>query len=99
MKTKQRRKFGADFKARVVLEAIKGQRTVQEIASHYGVHPKWDWKRSMQSHGYRCRHRVTGFIPIDYEDCRSCGRTRFGAPTSVRHDGATGINRSSLLVF
>jgi transposase-like protein len=47
MKTKQRRKFGADFKARVVLEAIKGQRTVQEIASHYGVHPNQvtTWKR------------------------------------------------------
>ena len=47
MKTKQRRKFGADFKARVALEAIKGQRTVQEIASHYGVHPNQvtTWKR------------------------------------------------------
>jgi transposase-like protein len=47
MKTKQRRKFGADFKARVALEAIKGQRAVQEIASHYGVHPNQvtTWKR------------------------------------------------------
>jgi transposase-like protein len=47
MNTKQRRKFGADFKARVALEAIKGQRTVQEIASHYGVHPNQvtTWKR------------------------------------------------------
>ena len=47
MKTKQRRKFGADFKARVALEAIKGQRTVQEIGSHYGVHPNQvtTWKR------------------------------------------------------
>ena len=47
MKTKQRRTYGADFKARVALEAIKGQRTVQEIASHYGVHPNQvtTWKR------------------------------------------------------
>ncbi|MFH1573980.1 MAG: transposase, partial [Acidobacteriota bacterium] len=47
MKTKQRRKFSADFKARVALEGIKGQRTVQEIASHYGVHPNQvtTWKR------------------------------------------------------
>ena len=47
MKTRHRRNFGADFKARVALEAIKGQRTVQEIASHYGVHPNQVtiWKR------------------------------------------------------
>ena len=47
MKTKHRRNFSADFKARVALEAIKGQRTVQEIASHYGVHPNQvtTWKR------------------------------------------------------
>jgi putative transposase len=45
MKSKQRRSFSAEMKARIALEAIKGQKTVQEIASHYGVHPnqvsKW----------------------------------------------------------
>jgi transposase-like protein len=35
----QRRQYSADWKAKVALEAIKGQRTVQEIASHYEVHP------------------------------------------------------------
>jgi transposase-like protein len=47
MKERQRRNFSGDFKARVALEAIKGQRTVQEIASHYGVHPNQisKWKR------------------------------------------------------
>lgn len=38
MKTRQRRSFSAEMKARIVLEAIKGQRTIQKIASHYGVH-------------------------------------------------------------
>jgi transposase-like protein len=35
------------MKARMALEAIKGQRTIQEIASHYGVHPNQvtTWKR------------------------------------------------------
>ena len=44
---KKRRQFNAGFKARVALEAIKGQRTVQEIASTYGVHPNQvgQWKR------------------------------------------------------
>ena len=47
MKTKQRRSFSAEMKARMTLEAIKGQRTIQEIASHYGVHPNQvtTWKR------------------------------------------------------
>src|SRR3989442_14425926 len=47
MKTRQRRSFSADMKARIALEAIKGQKTIQEIASHYGVHPNQvtNWKR------------------------------------------------------
>lgn len=47
MKTRQRRSFSAEMKGRIALEAIKGQRTVQEIASHYGVHPNQvtTWKR------------------------------------------------------
>lgn len=32
------RKFEAAFKARVALEAIKGQRTTAEISSAFGVH-------------------------------------------------------------
>jgi transposase-like protein len=44
---KQRRQFSAGFKAKVALEAIKGQRTVQEIASTFEVHPNQvtQWKR------------------------------------------------------
>jgi transposase-like protein len=35
------------MKARIALEALKEQKTVQEIASHYGVHPSQvtNWKR------------------------------------------------------
>lgn len=36
---RHRRQFSADWKAKVALEAIKGQRTIQEIASHYEIHP------------------------------------------------------------
>ncbi len=44
---KRRRAFSADLKARVALEAIKGQQTIQEIASHYEIHPNQvtQWKR------------------------------------------------------
>ena len=47
MTTKKRRSFSAEMKARIALEAIKGQKTVQEIGSHYGVHPNQvtNWKR------------------------------------------------------
>ena len=47
MKSRQRRNFSADMKSRIALEAIKGQKTIQEIASHYGVHPNQvtNWKR------------------------------------------------------
>jgi len=33
-----RKKFEAGFKARVALEALKGEKTLAEISSQYGVH-------------------------------------------------------------
>src|SRR5271165_2893310 len=47
MKSRQRRSFSAEMKARIALEAIKEQKTIQEIASHYGVHPSQltNWQR------------------------------------------------------
>ena len=42
-----RRRFGADFKARVALEALRGDKTIQEIAAKHQVHPNQvsAWKR------------------------------------------------------
>jgi transposase-like protein len=44
---KQRKSYTAEMKAKIAMEAIKGQRTVQEIAGHYGVHPNQvaQWKK------------------------------------------------------
>ena len=49
MTTKQRKRHGAGFKARVALEAIKEQRTMAELASQFGVHPTQisQWKQQM----------------------------------------------------
>lgn len=47
MKNRQRKTYTTAFKVKIALEAIKGQRTVNEIAAHYGVHPNQvsQWKR------------------------------------------------------
>lgn len=40
-----RRRHNAAFKAKVALEAVKGERTIAQIASEFGIHPnivrKW----------------------------------------------------------
>ena len=45
--TKRRRKFTDQFKAKVALEALRGDRTIQEIAARHQVHPNQvsTWKR------------------------------------------------------
>ena len=45
----KRRNHDAGFKARVALEAVKGERTVSELAAEYGVHPTMinQWKRAL----------------------------------------------------
>ncbi len=45
--SQQRKVYGADFKAKVALAAIKGQHTINEIASTYSVHPNqvMQWKK------------------------------------------------------
>ena len=42
-----RRRFTSDFKAKVALEALRGDRTIQEIAARHKVHPNQvsTWKR------------------------------------------------------
>ena len=47
MRKRQRKQYSAVVKAKIAVEAVKGQRTIQEIASHYEVHPNMvtKWKK------------------------------------------------------
>jgi len=51
--SKTRRRFSAEFKFKVALEAAKGTRTLNELSSEYGVHPNQisGWKRELLEGG------------------------------------------------
>ena len=51
MERKSRRKFSSDFKAKVVLEALKERSTIEELARKYELHPTQInlWKKEAMS--------------------------------------------------
>jgi transposase len=53
MKAKRRR-HDPEFKARVALEALKGLKTIQEIAKDFDVHPVQvsEWKKTMAQNAH-----------------------------------------------
>ena len=46
--TTTRRQYSPKFKARVALEAIRGEKTLNQLGSHFGVHPVQiaHWRRT-----------------------------------------------------
>ena len=47
---KKKKKYGKEFKARVALEAIKGEKTIAQISSEYEVHSNMvtKWKKQLK---------------------------------------------------
>ena len=47
MSTTRRRRYSAEFKAKVALEAIRGEQTINDLAALYELHPNMitNWKR------------------------------------------------------
>ena len=45
----KRKSFPSEFKAKVAIDALKGHKTINEIASEYGVHPSQvnSWKKQL----------------------------------------------------
>ena len=52
MSKKQRRNHAPAFKARVALDALKGNQTIVELSERYQVHPNQitDWKKQLLEH-------------------------------------------------
>jgi len=65
---KHRRQFSAALKAKIAVEAIKGQRTVQEIGSSYSVHPNQVTKWKKQLLDFSPEAFSTGRLRLDQID-------------------------------
>jgi transposase-like protein len=51
--TKKRRQYNNDFKFKIALEAVKGVKTVSQIASEHNLHPTQigTWKKQLLQQG------------------------------------------------
>lgn len=58
MTKRTRRTHSATFKAKVALAAVKGERTLAELAQQFDVHANQitEWKGQLQTRGRRVRH-------------------------------------------
>lgn len=64
---KKRQVFSGEFKAKVALEAIRGAKTVNEIAQDFGVHPTQvgQWKKELLEQAGSLFEAKRGPKPVD----------------------------------
>jgi transposase-like protein len=63
----KRNKFTAQFKAKVALEAIRSDKTLNEIGSEFGVHASQVglWKRELLENAPGIFYKKRGLKPVD----------------------------------
>jgi len=67
MSEKKRNSFSSQFKAKVALEAIRGEKTLNELAKAFSVHPNQvgQWKRELQENAAGLFEIKRGPKPVD----------------------------------
>ena len=82
MKAK-RRTHDATFKAKVAMEALKGVRTIQQIAQEFSIHPVQvsDWKKTLQERVSNVFERGAGSGAEDFEQERAALHAKIGELT------------------
>lgn len=67
MSEKQRKAHSAQYKAKVALEAVRGVKTINELAQEFGVHPTQIglWKKELQDHAASLFETKRGPKPVD----------------------------------
>lgn len=67
MSEKKRKVFTGEQKAKVALEAVKGMKTINEIAQEHGVHPNQvsQWKKELLENAGRLFEGKRGPKPVN----------------------------------
>ena len=90
-----RRRFTAEFKARVALAALRGDRTIQEIATRHKVHPNQvsSWKRQAVEGLGAVFSNGPGKARMDHDDEIRDLHAKIGELTVVNDFLAKGLKR------
>ena len=90
-----RRRFTAEFKARVALAALRGDKTIQEIATRHKVHPNQvsSWKRQAVEGLGAVFSNGPGKARMDHDDEIRDLHAKIGELTVVNDFLAKGLKR------
>ena len=87
----KRKNHSPEFKAKVALEALKGEQTVAELASRFGVHPTMihNWKKALLEGASGVFERGGKKAPeIDEEQVKEL-HAKIGGKRCADHTGLT----------
>ena len=90
----KRTKFKADVKAKVALEALKGDKSTAELAQIYGVHPTQitQWKKQLLDLApslFEGRHTKVNNVDVD-ELYKKIGKLEMERDFLISRSGASG---------